>query len=316
MFIFVIDGEKREQSGYLVILDEREQIGEDISTGSVYIDSPDNSASKISVNGSQYNLYSFGSIALAAYNKSVDSFIEKGGDISKLGKTKNKVNFDNPVPAWVFSQKESEKKDRLNKLFETIKNYDYRDGFYLRPKLISCGNDNFLMFEVESLEELYFYDAQKIRDLGIEIGTCKFCGHAFVKLTRAKMCGKCRAEKKGKRENQETWRSNELNREYAKFTNTLRKRNSHSENPSYYAWITSKREDGIITLDWLTQWKEKDRAYQKIYRHYVRKAQYYSCNDESVEAWNKVKNKFPHSVDNIDTFLTEWLSKIESDKIE
>lgn len=322
MYVLVIENQNKRHSGYLVIHDKREYIeteqgdslfsdGEDY-----YIETPDKSNCFIKIDFNiknqpqRVNLYPFGSIAVQWYNRQVDEYLNRGGKIAPLMDKSSKIHIEPPYrPSWVFnlSTKSNISKETL---FEALLRFEPQEESYIKTAIVKLGEQRYTIFNVGGLLDLRHYDFDKIHSLQIPIDVCKYCGHAFVKTSRDVMCSQCRTEKKGDAEKQRQWNENEVNREFAKFTNALRKRSNVGTASAYYEWITEKRRNGEVTIEWLEGWRKIDKGYQKLCR-YFKRAEEATEQVDHREEWKKCYKDFPNEINDPEKWVKEWLEKIK-----
>lgn len=323
MYVLVVENQNRRNSGYLLINDEREY---QTINGVEYIsvDSEDyyiygiEEAKHLLEGETEPMLLPFGEIATHKYNARADKYIEDGGTVEHLLRKSKKFVLDPPhPPIWFFgdfepsAKSEAEESD-TNKatLLNALSEFEPQQVRYIRAASVELAGDYYTLFDVETLSELFDYDLQRVRSLQIPVEVCKYCGHAFVKTSRDVMCNKCRKEKKGEAEKHRRWNESEINREYAKFTNALRKRNGVGTASAYYCWITEKRDAGTVTVEWLEKWKKIDKGYQKLCRHFKR-AEEATEQIDYAEEWNKSYSDFPHNITDPEKWVNEWLDKIK-----
>lgn len=200
--------------------------------------------------------------------------------------------------------------DLSNDIIKNLRSFEPQQEKYIKTALVELGGQRYTLFNIEELKELYRFDLEKIRSLQIPIDVCKYCGHAFVKTSRDVMCSQCRIERRGEVEKQRRWNENEVNREFAKFTNALRKRKDAGTISPYYAWITEKRKKGEVTIEWLESWRKIDKGYQKLCR-YFKRAEEATEQVGHSEEWEKSYKDFPHKMNDPEKWVKEWLEKIK-----
>lgn len=323
MYVLVIENQNKRQSGYLVIHDEREYFESEqgdfpVSDGEdYYLETPDTSNHFINTNIGEINhslqkvnLLPFGTVATQYYNKQVDEYLNKGGKKELLFKKSSEHHLEVPSrPVWLF-EKKKHYIDLSNDIIKNLRSFEPQRVRYIKTASVELGGQYYTLFDVEELQELFSYDLEKIRSLQIPIDVCKYCGHAFVKTSRDVMCSQCRIEKKGEVEKQRRWNENEANREFAKFTNALRKRSNVGTLSPYYDWITEKRKKGEVTIEWLESWRKIDKGYQKLCRYFKRAEEATEQIDHSEE-WEKCYKDFPHKMNDPEKWVNEWLKKIK-----
>lgn len=315
MYVLVIENQNKRHSGYLVIHDEREykttngveSLSVDMDGGSYYIETLDTSSRSLE-GEKDIKLIPFGGIATQRYNSLADKYIESGGTIDRLKKKSKKFSVKPPhPPVWFFDERKKDESDIRN-ILQALSDFEPQQVRYIKTASVELGGQYYTLFDVEELQELFSYDLEKIRSLQIPIDVCKYCGHAFVKTSRDVMCSQCRTEKKGEVEKQRRWNENEVNREFAKFTNALRKRSGYGATSEYYVWIGKQRENGTVTVEWLNRWRETDKGFQKLCRFFKNDLNYSHPN---LEEWEKSCKDFPHKTNDPEKWVREWLEKIK-----
>lgn len=315
MYVLVVENQNKRHSGYLVIHDEREYFENEqgqfpVSDGEdYYLETPDTSSRSLE-GEKDIKLIPFGGIATQRYNSLADKYIESGGTIDRLKKKSKKFSVKLPhPPVWFFDERKKDEPDIRNVL-QALSDFEPQQIRYIKTASVELGGQYHTLFDVEDLQELWLYDLEKIRSLQIPIDVCKYCGHAFVKTSRDVMCSQCRTEKKSEVEKQRRWNENEVNREFAKFTNALRKRSNVGTISPYYDWITEKRKKGEVTIEWLESWRKIDKGYQKLCRFFKRAEEATEQVDYSEE-WEKCYKDFPHKMNDPEKWVREWLEKIK-----
>ena len=312
MYVLVIENQNKRHSGYLVIYDEREyqiingveSLSVDMEGESYYIETLDTSSRSLEEK-KDIKLIPFGGIATQRYNSLADKYIENGGTIDCLKNKSKKFSIKSPhPPVWFFDERKKDEFDIKNVL-QALSDFEPQQVTYIRTASVELGGQYYTLFDVDELQELFSFDLEKIRSLQIPIDVCKYCGHAFVKTSRDVMCSQCRAEKKGEVEKQRRWNESEVNREFAKFTNALRKRNVPS---SYYLWIKEKRKEGTVTVEWLSSWRKIDKGFQQLCRFFESNLNY---SHPDIEKWMDSYKDFPHKINDPEKWVKEWLEKIK-----
>ncbi|MEE1056782.1 MAG: hypothetical protein UH239_05995 [Acutalibacteraceae bacterium] len=301
MYVLVIENQNKRHSGYLVIHDEREYqiingveyLSVNMDGESYYIETLD--TSNRSLEGEKdIKLIPFGGIAIQQYNSLKDE--------------SKKFGIKPPHPSvWFFDEHKKDESDIWNVL-QALTGFEPQQVTYIRTASVELGGHYYTLFDVEELQELWLFDLEKIRSLQIPIDVCKYCGHAFVKTSRDVMCSQCRAEKKGEVEKQRRWNESEVNREFAKFTNALRKRSGYGATSEYYVWIGKQRENGTVTVEWLNRWRETDKGFQKLCRFFKNDL---DGSHPNSQEWENSYKDFPHKISDPEKWVKEWLEKIK-----
>ncbi len=208
---------------------------------------------------SQLKVEPIGSIVIAQYEKQNDEYTKKGGsraDMLKAFSTGGIIKLSPPYyPHNVLARVSSKKLDLsdIPGMMETIKPlkvlYFLDDG-----KMIPA-------FEVDSIDELYFYDLMRLRAGKFNLRYCEDCGSIFPARTNAVRCEKCRAAGMGAKKKQNNIKADKARECLYRINNRNKNQNRRGNRPPLYliaigrAFEEHERSiDYMVALDRMDQW--------------------------------------------------------------
>lgn len=267
---------------------------------------------RLTINGSErwVEKVKIGDIALKKYNSEMENYI-KHNSVSEKGKrpfSTKKVHLSAPFqPIWLYPEKQE---DIL------LSDLDFQsDIAYSQVGFIPFDGEIIPVFNVSSVDELYWYDLFRLRAAGLRIKQCEDCGCAFVAKTTAIRCESCRKAGKGEEKKQTNLKSDPARKLKKGILNRSAKGKRPYIHENYLNDLARKIDaaqegDRLPNGEYirlLKQWDLWDRIYYKLCR-YFREENDAVTDYDLQEKWKSVYSNFPQT-DNPEKWLSDWCEK-------
>ena len=307
MYVLVLNETQDEaQPGGYTLIEENEVEGYNV------IAFPGGPVRKMKIRGRKRRIpiMPIGQIVIDAYNKKLESYLNKGGTVSECLKSHRKpglIKLDPPYPpSWIFP-KDQNKEEDLAKI-------DF-DLPYISVCFINFQGILTPVFSVSELSDLYFYDLFRLKTGGTDIRECVDCARAFFGKTTAVRCPKCRQEGKGEQKKLENLKADPVRHQIYKIKNRISKRTPENIKGYEYEYVNelhrrlndaSDNLAGTALEKGVQELNELDKKFWKLFRS-IRDEKAYLPAD-GIEQWDKecysmFKNENPEH------WLKDWYSR-------
>lgn len=245
------------------------------------------------------NVEPIGSICIAQFEKSKDEYLKAGGNLADMLSAFNRggiIKLNPPYyPSDLLNSRRLEALD-LSVIPDLLKECRPLKAFY-----IPDGDNLIPAFEVESVEDLYYYDYMQLRARKYNLRYCEDCGSIFPAHTNAVRCEKCRAAGMGAKKKIANIKADKA-REYLYRINNRNKSRDPKLMPPFY--LTSISRASTEHKDDTGYMYALDRMDKWIYTVYK-----FLKKNKIKELIKKLDNDFPLALCSHDSekWLIDWM---------
>ena len=269
---------------------------------------------RLAINGSKkwVKLIKIGDIALQRYNANIADYQAQGGSIETAETMfhSKRICLSPPFPPiWLFPDKQ---------VYLALSDIDFQsDIVFSQVGFIPFDDGIVPVFNVTSIEELYWYDLFRMRAAELRIKRCEDCGSAFVAKTTAIRCDNCRRAGKGEVRKQ----ANLKNDPARKLIKGILNRSANGKRPfmpnNYLNDLAriinnlrkDKKNSPLELLSCLKKWDSWDRTYYKLCRYFRDEDENDNISDYELQnKWKQEYTQFPKT-ENPERWLSEWCEK-------
>lgn len=245
------------------------------------------------------NVEPIGSICIAQFEKSKDEYLRAGGNLADMLSAFNRGGIIKLNPPYYPSDL---LRSRALKALDLSDIPDLlRDSRPLKAFYIPDGNKLFPAFEVESIEELFFYDYMQLRARKYNLRYCEDCGSIFPAHTNAVRCKKCRAAGMGAKKKITNIKANKAREYLYQINNRNKSRDLKLMPPLYLTNISRAFAKHKNDTEYMLALNRMDQWLYSVYK--------YLKTEDEIELMAKLSNDFEMALCSSDPekWLIEWM---------
>ncbi len=245
------------------------------------------------------NVEPIGSICIAQFEKSKDEYLKAGGNLADMLSAFNRGSIIKLTPPYYPSDLLN---SRASKALDLSDIPDMlSDSCPLKAFYIPNGNKLIPAFEVESIEELYFYDYMQLRVRKYNLRYCEDCGSIFPAHTNAVRCEKCRAAGMGAKKKIANIKADKAREYLYQINNRNKSRRPKLMPPQYLTNISRAFTEHKNDTEYMLALNRMDQWLYSVYK--------YLKTEDVIELTAKLNKDFEMALrsSNPEKWLIDWM---------